>query len=173
MMGEAHFTRAWKFSPADEARGGDGVMRCAKRAALEQTAAGRQCAGDGMNLRRDDRFFERQTRKNRCQPFRQHRLSRSRRTNHQDVVSSCSGDFQCAFCLRLSANVAEVGSVDDRFAAIGRLRRRDQRFGSQVAQQRGQVRRADDAHAAHGGGFIRVRRGNDQLADAFVARERR
>ena len=92
-----------------------------------------------MNLRRDDRLLERQARQNRRQPLRQHRLSRSRRPDHQDVVTAGSSDFESALRLRLTANVREVGAVGRRIGSIRRLRRHDARLGPQMSQQRRQI----------------------------------
>ncbi len=87
-------------------------------------------------------------------------------------MSSRGGDFERALCLRLSADVAKIRTIDDRFAAVGRRRRRNRRLSTQMSQQRRQMHGSDDAHLSHGSGFVRVGNRNDQLANVFVTRER-
>ena len=148
-------------------------MRRAKRPPRQQSAAGRQRAGDGVNLGRGDRLLEREPRQDRRQPLGQHGLSRSRRADHQHVVAAGGGDFQRALGLRLAADVGEVGDLAGLLARRRRLRRSDRLVAAQMPEQRGQMLRADHAHRPHRRRLVRIRRRHHELAHAGVARHGR
>src|SRR5215470_9990894 len=61
-----------------------------------------------MNLREFECGIEFEWRHDRRETFRQHRLSRSRWTNQQDVVSAGARDLQRAFRRNLAAYLFEV-----------------------------------------------------------------
>src|ERR1700722_20934875 len=67
-----------------------------------------QNARDRVNLRCFKRLFESERRQNRRQPLGQHRFSRARRSDHQNIVSTRGGDLECTLCYLLSAHIFEV-----------------------------------------------------------------
>ena len=74
-MRQADLARAWHRRAANQPRVGDGVMRRTERTMKNEPLVGRQKTAHTVNLRRLERFFQRQWRKNAGNPFRQHRLA--------------------------------------------------------------------------------------------------
>ncbi len=95
----------------------------------------RKQSGHGMNRRDFDRLLERQRRQNSRHAPRHHRLSRAGRTDGQQVVAACAGDFERATRQELTADIGEIGDPARRH---GRWRRRPRE-----RDRRGLVQRAD------------------------------
>ena len=108
VMREADLAGPRDRSAADERDIGDGVMRRAKRSLGEQADPGRQRCRRPNGSRALERLLERQRRQNAWQPAREHRLARTRRTDHQQVVAARSGDLQRPARDRLPAEIAKI-----------------------------------------------------------------
>jgi hypothetical protein len=61
-----------------------------------------------MDGRRFNRLFERERWEDAREPSRQHRLARSRRADHQEVVTARRGDLECTAREGLAVEVGEV-----------------------------------------------------------------
>src|SRR4051794_35242610 len=83
-------------------------MRRSKRTAGDQRLSWLEQADDAMNLGRLQRLFQREWRKNGCQPFCQHRLAGARRADQQYVMTTCRGDLQGALDVFLSFDFREI-----------------------------------------------------------------
>jgi hypothetical protein len=83
---QAHLSRARNRAAADEAGIGDRMVGRAERPGRHQSGVGGQQAGDGVDLGTLPRLLEREWRKDRHDPLRQHRLARARRTHKQDIL---------------------------------------------------------------------------------------
>ena len=107
------------LSPAaDKRRCGSAVVRCPERPSQLQFAPLRQLfvqyARHRLNHRVFQRLTQRQRRQNGNQPFRQHRLSRTRRPRHQKVMSARRSDKHRPFCALLPLDVGIVNIVNRR-----------------------------------------------------------
>jgi len=74
-----------------------------------QPAAAGELAGDRMDHRHLEQFARPQRRQDRRQPLRQHRLARSGRAAHQQVVAAGGGDLERPLGALLALDVGEVG----------------------------------------------------------------
>ncbi len=163
---ERHLTRARRIPAAHQSRIGHGVVRCAERAALDQTGTRTKTAGDRVDLRRFERFRRRHGRQNARQPPREHRLARAGRTDQQHVVRPGRRDLQRASRVLLPPDVREV---------------RPGRLGQDHTSRRFRSRQLENAalrihhlaeHACrthlepgHDRGFTRIRGWNHDRAD--------
>lgn len=111
---ERDFTRTRGRPAANEAGVGDRVMRRAIRPCRDQRCARGQMSGDGMNLGRFERFAERHVRQDGREPAREHRLTRTRRADHDDIVPACRGDFEGALRHLLPLHIGEVDGIMER-----------------------------------------------------------
>ena len=68
--------------------------------------------GNAVNFRAFQSLFKTQLRKDRSQPPGQHRLARTRRTEHQQIMGSRRGHFKRPFDMLLSLDVLEIFSED-------------------------------------------------------------
>ena len=109
-------------------------------------------------------FVERQRRKHRAQPPREHRLARTGRTGHEQVVAPCGGDLERATRQQLTSNFCKV--------RIRHRRGGDHRNGGLRKRRRLRVvegvhgfgKRLDGAHLkpVHNTGLCRVLRWQEQ-----------
>src|SRR5271170_2588163 len=83
-------------------------MRSAKWTQPNQSSTRIEHPRDAVNLRGLERLFKRERWKDGRHPLRQHRLPRSRRPNHQNVVSARASHFESALRRLLPANIFEV-----------------------------------------------------------------
>src|SRR5258708_29851481 len=111
MMGQAYFAGARYCAPADQARVRNCMVWSAKRTGTNQTHAWLEHSGNAVDLGRLDSLIERQRRQDGGNALREHGLSRSRRPDHQDIVSSRGGHFDGALGVELALDVAEVNLV--------------------------------------------------------------
>ena len=91
------------------------MMRAAEGTRRDQRAAVEQ-AHHGMHLGGFDCLLESHRGQNRRQPLGEHRLARSRRPDHQDVVTAGRRDLERALGLLLAFDLAEIDVVDVRVA---------------------------------------------------------
>ena len=68
--------------------------------------------GNAVNFRAFQSLFKTQLRKDRSQPPGQHRLARTRRTEHQQIMGSRRGHFKRPFDMLLSLDVLEIFAED-------------------------------------------------------------
>ena len=104
----ADLAGSWDASSADKSRIGDRVMWMAKGTLGNEPAARGKQSRDGVDSRGLQAFFKTHRWKNRRDAFGQHRLAGSRRSDHQHVMSAGHRDFDRAFGMELSADVAKV-----------------------------------------------------------------
>ena len=64
-----------------------------------------------MNLRRLQRLFKRKRRQDGRHAFRQHRLARARRPDHQNVVTAGASNFQSSLGCLLPANIFKIHDI--------------------------------------------------------------
>ena len=81
--------------------------------------SGERAAGGGVDAGHRERLGGRQRREQADQAFGQHRLARTGRTDHEQVVTSRRGDFHGASSERLTAHVGQVGRLRRRRALRG------------------------------------------------------
>src|SRR5262245_9377212 len=74
----------------------------------DQAGLRRQHSGDRVDSRRLETFLKSHRRQNCWDTFREHRLACSWRPDEKHVVSAGHRDLDGAFCVKLSAYVAEV-----------------------------------------------------------------
>ncbi len=107
VVGEADFARFRAAPAADDGGHRGGVMRFAERPDAGDAAFVQQA-----RQRMDHRGFQRlggaQRRQDARQTGGQHRLARAGRTDHQDMVAACRGNFQRTFGAFLPLHVAEI-----------------------------------------------------------------
>ena len=94
---------------ADQAGVGDGVVRRAERALVQQSGARPERAGDAVDFGGFDGLFEGEGRQDAGEALGEHGLAGAGRADHQDVVDSGGGDFEGALGHGLAAHVAEIG----------------------------------------------------------------
>ena len=104
-MREACFAGLWTRAAADEGGHAGGVMRRAKRA-VEAEFAAHEFAGERVDHRDFEHFFRRERRQDGGQAGGEHGFARTRRADHQQVVASSGGDFECALGAFLAAHIA-------------------------------------------------------------------
>ena len=90
-------------------------MRGAEGPAAHQPGPFVQDPAHGVNLGGLNGLGKTQGRQNGGNAFGQHRLARTRRSNHEDVVAAGSGYFQGALGMELTFHVSEIHGVTGRF----------------------------------------------------------
>ena len=90
------------------------MVRRAERALRHQPRTRRKTAGDGVNTRRLQRFGEGQRRQNARQTACQHRLARTGRADHQQVMSAAGRHFQRPPCANLPLHLCHIHRALDR-----------------------------------------------------------
>src|SRR3954469_2706437 len=108
MMGQRNLSRTRNRSTTDQPSIGNCMVRRAIGAVSDQPEARIQHASDAMDFCGLQSFLEGKRRQDCRYTLRQHRLARPRWADHQDVVSTCARNFQCALGRHLTANVFEV-----------------------------------------------------------------
>src|SRR5438034_8788805 len=108
---DAHFTGIRKRAAAKQPNVANGMVRIAEWSRGNERFFSVEQAGDAMNLRRLNRFIERERRNNGRNAFCEHRFSRPRRTDHQTVVTTSDSHFDGALNVPLPFNVAEINIV--------------------------------------------------------------
>src|SRR5437660_5758764 len=97
-------------------------MRISKRSHRNKGLFGVEQAGDAVDLRRLDCFIQRERRDDGRYTFGQHRLSRTRGTDHQHVVPASDRHLDGALDVALTFHVAEIDLVTlmrgEKFAQI-------------------------------------------------------
>ncbi len=157
--------------PAADQRGQrGGVMRVAEWAPARQLAVVQE-PGDRMNHADFQRLGRGQRRQQARQALRQHRLARSRRADHQQVVAASGRDLERALRRLLAL---DVGEVERGAALLGDLRlgRREHLASLEVVDQRQQRRRRQDL-AVRPRRLAAIRLGADEAAAFAVRRDRR
>ena len=113
---QRHLARLGRLSAADQRHLRSHVMRRTERTLREQSPLCAQFSRHGVYLGRFQRLLDAERRQNRRHAPRQHRLTRTGRTDHQHVMSSGRRDLQRPLYGRLSFHVGEI-------LGIGTLRR--------------------------------------------------
>ena len=171
---EGDFAWARHDAAADEAGVGDGVVRRAEGTLRDKTLRRIEHSGDGVDLGGLESFVEGEGREDRGQTFGEHRLAGAGRTDHEDVVTACGGDFEGALGGLLSTDIFEVDGEVLEFA--------EDRFGRDATgfalhcaehlrvEQLEQVKeRGDgvDVDAFDDGGLGSIGCGQDQIGNVF------
>ena len=109
-----------------------------------------------VDLGRLDHLVPAHVRKNRRQPFGQHALSRSRRADHQDVVSSCRCDLQRPSDILLPFHIREVRQSRLIRLGHGRVSGQNLFFAPKMLQKLLQITDRDHGNILREGRFRRV-----------------
>ena len=175
-MAQADLAGARLPSAANQARVGDRVVWRPEGALPDQRDSFPQGARHAVDLRHRKRLQVGHRRQDARHGACQQRLTRSRRTRHQEVVPPGSRHLQGTLHMLLAPNVAEIGQ------APGRL---DRGGWSGIPVKRGQptlrsrtkefAQRLDPNHlqAVDQSGFGRIDGGDDEAACAHLDRCRR
>ena len=160
VVGQRHLARPGRLPAADHGDLRSRMMRSAKRPPGHQPARHARLARHGVYLGRFERLFARKRRQDRRQTPCEHRLARTRRTDHDDVVPSRRRDLQRAFHMHLAPHVGEILRIVrrrriERFV-VGRHGRRNLRLAVQVSDDLAQGRGADHLDAVDNRGLRRV-----------------
>src|SRR5438045_72161 len=83
-------------------------MRRSEGSYRDKSLIGAQHSANAVNLCAFDRLLERHRRNDGGNAFRQHRFARTRRADHEEIVSASDGDFDRPFHVSLAFHVAEV-----------------------------------------------------------------
>ena len=110
-MGQGYFAGLRVLSPSYQGHLRDGMMRCPEGTLTDETGVTVQLSCDGVNLCGFQALCQREGREDGRQAFGQHRLATSRRTYHDQVMSSGSSYLQGTFDTLLSLDVREVEVV--------------------------------------------------------------
>lgn len=111
VMGERYLAGRRVAAAAEEACVGDGVVRRAEGAQVqERTFAGEEAA-DAVDLGNFDGCLEIHGRHDGRDALGEHVLAASRRANHEDVMPSGAGDFDGSLGGELTADICEVDFV--------------------------------------------------------------
>src|SRR3954453_3648321 len=86
-------------------------MRIAKRSLGNERLFDIEPAGDAVDLGRLDRLLQRQRWDNRRYAFGQHRFARTRRADHQGVMTTGDSYFDRAFDVGLAFHIVEIEIV--------------------------------------------------------------
>src|SRR2546421_8223073 len=111
VVGKAYFARSGECAAAKKSNVADGVMRRTKRTRRNKRFFAVQKSGNAVDLCRLDGFIERNRRNDCRNSFRQHRLSGTRRPNHENIVTAGDRDLDCALHMRLSFHVGKIDIV--------------------------------------------------------------
>ena len=110
VMGEGNFAGSRADPAAYHGRHGGGVVRGMEGPAVGQLAA-QELAGDRCDHRDVQQFARQKWRKNRGEPLRQHGLARSRRADHQQIVTAGRRNLKCTAGAFLPPDIGEVGKA--------------------------------------------------------------
>jgi hypothetical protein len=95
-VGEGDFAGRGIDVATEQASVAGGVMRRAEGTLRDERLTGFQQADDAVDLGRLQRLVERERRKNRREPFREHGFASARRADEQDIVAARCRDLQRA-----------------------------------------------------------------------------
>ncbi len=140
------------------------------RPGADQSRRRIQHSRNAMYLRRLQRLFEGQRRQDRRNSLRQHCFARSRRPDHQDVVSARARDFQRTFGRHLPTHIFEVDrKVLHALEDLLRIEFHRHDAVSGIEQVDDLHHRLDRQHidAADYGRFVCVRLRHDQVLHLF------
>ncbi len=110
-MAQAHFPRPGPRPAADHPGVAHGVVRRTKRPCRHQRMALGKRAGHAMDLRGLERLLQAQARQNGGETPGKHRLARTRRPDHQQIVPAGRRDFQRSLGDRLASDLGEIHAV--------------------------------------------------------------
>src|SRR6266478_7179431 len=105
MMSERNLAWSRNHAAADQSRVGDSVVWSTKGPHRDQSCIRLEDAGDAVDLGRFQRFLKTEWRQDGGNAFRQHGLAGTGRTDHQNVVSTGAGNFECALGSLLAADI--------------------------------------------------------------------
>src|SRR5215471_5163994 len=111
MMSQRDFTRGGIDVATQQSGVTGGMMWCAKRAACDQGLSRRKQANNAVDLCGLERFFQREWRQNRSEPFRKHGFTGARRSYKQGVMTSACSYFECPFDIFLAFDLSEVDFI--------------------------------------------------------------
>jgi hypothetical protein len=170
-MGQGDLARAGVRPAADQRRQRRGVMRITERPLARQSAAA-QAPGNRLNHPELECFGRLERRQYAGEPCGQHRLPRSRRTDHQEIVPTGRGDLERALGAFLALDVLKVGARRAR-GGKARFRRRQELGTLEMVDDRQQARRGNDLDLARPGRLAAATGGTDDAAAAARRRQRR
>ena len=155
-MREACFTRHCVRAASNERRRGCTMVRRTERA-FHHNALSRGCAHDGMNFRNLQRFFQRQLRENGGNAAREHGLARPGRTDHEQIMPACNGDFRSPLGPLLPLDIGKINAKVDSLRIPGLYGSRlDSLRAAQMRHQFTQRMHGEHGQIGQIGGFERV-----------------
>ena len=166
VMRERYFPRLRAHAAADDGGRGGRMVRIAERARLDEPSFFK-AACDGMYHRDFQRFGRGKRRQDARKTRRQHRLARTRRADHKQVVPARRRDFQRAFGAFLPLHVGKV----ELCAVIVRhlrLRAREHLRALHVIEKRNKVRGREHLKLSRPDGFTAASFGADDAT--FIGR---
>ena len=153
-------------------------MGRAEWAGRDERMVRREQTRDAVDLGRLDRFIKRKRRNDCRNAFRQHRFARTRRPDHQDVMTAGDGHLDRALYVTLAFHVIEIDVValvrGEEFAQISACGQQ-RNFAAQESERLPQILHAVYVDFVDHRRFQRVRFGHEQRAFArgVAPRERR
>ena len=164
-MRQGNFPGTRNDTSANQARIGDGVVRRTIRTGSHQSSSRVQNSSDAVDFRGFKCFFRGERWQDGRHALGQHRLTRSGRPDHQDVVSPGTGDFDRTLRRLLSTNVFEV---DQELLRLAQKRVSicfdwsDSIAGVHEVDHIEERSHRVNVHASHHRGFLRISLGHDQ-----------
>lgn len=111
IVSEADFAGLRIDAAAQKTGIADGMMRGTERAFAEERFARGKDAQGGVNAAGFESFLLGHGRENAGHTLSEHTFAGAGRSDENDVMSACGGDFEGAFCGALTFDLAEIGDV--------------------------------------------------------------
>ena len=175
VVGQRHLAGPRRLSPADQRRLRNRMVRRPERPPRQQTAR-RHIPGHGVYLGGLQRLFARQRRQDGRHPAGQHRLARTRRPDHQHVVTARGGYLQRTLHMRLALHIGKILFITARHPErlpVRRHRRRHLPFAVQQSDHLLQASGPDHLDAFDHGRLRGIRRRQHQPPQSLFPRAHR
>src|SRR6185369_7670581 len=173
VVSDTYFARIRKRSAAKQTDVADGVMRRPERSRRHKGLFGVEQSSDAVNLGRLDRFIERKRWDDCWDAFRQHRFSRTRRADHEDIVTAGDGYLDGTLDVSLTFYIAEIDIIilvgSEEFAQIS-ARGQERDFAAQKGERLPQILHTVYVDLVDHRGFERVGFGHEQRSLAAASR---
>ena len=176
VVGQRHLAGPRRLSPADQRRLRNRMVRRPERPPRQQ-AARRHIPSHGVYLGGLQRLFARQRRQDGRHPAGQHRLARTRRPDHQHVVTARGGYLQRTLHMRLALHIGKILFITARLRPerlpVRRHRRRHLPFAVQQSDHLLQASGPDHLDAFDHGRLRGIRRRQHQPPQSLFPRAHR
>ena len=108
---QRHLTRLGRITSANECHRRGHMVRGTERSLAHKASRSTQLTRHGVYLGGFERLLNAHRGHNGRHTACKHSLTRARRANHNDVVTSCGGNLQSALGVRLALDIGEVVSI--------------------------------------------------------------